>query len=163
MAPRIRTVESAGRLRIGDTDGWQVITRADDGSGRTHLFPAATLEWRAAEFGIDPGDAGALVDMVLHEQLMEDEESEQLRSDLAGVRSTAAARQAHAGRLAALRARTRIVVDGDGNPLNAVRAASGITVEGVREKRQIVDVNRWTRLYGGLPVPPVLTVEASRA
>ena len=32
-----------------------------------HVFPADTLEWRAAEYGIDPSDVDTLLDIVLHE------------------------------------------------------------------------------------------------
>lgn len=165
MAPRIRTVESATEQRHGDIDCWNIVTRAADGHGLTHVFPKATLEWRAAEYGIDPGDSGALLDLVLHEQLLEDEEAAAMQQDLSTARSTADARRLHDSRLTALRARTRIVVDGADNPLNAARDAPGITVEGVREKKELVDVHRWRQRYGGLPVDHLISTlpEAPRA
>lgn len=50
------------------TPCWLVETRrSDDGNLHRHIFPKATLAYRAAEYGIDPADTDTLVDIVLHE------------------------------------------------------------------------------------------------
>lgn len=159
MAARIRTVESAEEFRHGPVDCCRVITRAADGHGLTHVFPKAALEWRAAEYGIDPADVDTLLDIVLHEQLLDDEEAATIGPDLFEAPSTERARQAHLARIEACkRGRERIVLDGKNNPLDVIRARPGITEQGVREKRERVDVHRWIRLYGGLPVTDALEV-----
>ena len=40
----------------------------EDGVLWEHLFPYSFFSWRCAEYGIDPGDTEALIDMLLHEQ-----------------------------------------------------------------------------------------------
>lgn len=163
MAPRIRTVESVKEHRIGDTDCWQVVTRATGDTGITHVFPKATLEWRAAEYGIDPDDVDTLLDVVLHEQLLDEATAGAAVRSLASARSTADARQAHVSRLAGVKSGHRIDLGGKDSPLDVIRARPGISVDGVREKREWVDIHRWTRLYGGLPVPAATTLEVPRA
>lgn len=44
-----------------------------------HKFPVDTLEWRAAEYGIDPTDLDTLLDIVIHEPFLGDPD----RPDLA--------------------------------------------------------------------------------
>lgn len=41
----------------------------DDGAvvRMAHLIPRDAVEWRAAEYGIDPGDTDTLLDIILHE------------------------------------------------------------------------------------------------
>lgn len=47
---------------------WRVSYASDDDSPPVvHLFPESTLAWRAAEYGLDPTDTAALLDIVLHE------------------------------------------------------------------------------------------------
>lgn len=163
MAARNRVVESVEEHRHGDADCWHVITRAPDGHGITHVFPKSTLEWRAAEFGVDPADVDALLDLVLHEAFIDDQ-TDGPPSEVRAARSSVEARQAHANRIDAVkRTRERIVFDqGKNSPLNVIRQQPGITADGVRAKRELVDVHRWNRLYGGLPVEPE-TKEALRA
>ncbi len=65
MAPIEYTVtgvtEDTGR------DLWHVTYQNAAGDVRHHVFPKNTLEWRAAEYGIDLADADTLLDVVLHE------------------------------------------------------------------------------------------------
>lgn len=37
-----------------------------------HVFPLDTLEWRAAEYGIDPADTETLIDIVIYEPFLDD-------------------------------------------------------------------------------------------
>lgn len=157
MGARARTVESVEDQRHSGVDCWQVITRAADGHGLTHLFPKATLEWRAAEFGIDPDDVDALLDAVLHEAFIDDVEDGPA-TDILAARNTSEAQQSHAVRIAAVKAsREQIDLDrksGKTSPLDVIRQRPGISMEGVRAKRELVDISRWNRLYGALPVQP---------
>jgi hypothetical protein len=164
MASRIRAVESVEEQRHGDTECWHVVTRAGDGHGLTHVFPKAALEWRAAEYGISPADTDTLLDVILHEQLFDEETAEAAKNSLAAAASTADARQAHLARITASKqGGERIVLDGKDSPLDTIRARPGIDMDGVRVKRELVDVHRWNRLYGSLPVPITNTLEVPRA
>lgn len=163
MAPRIRTVESVDEQRHGDIDCWHVVTRATDGHGLTHVFPKSTLEWRAAEYGLDPADVDTLLDVVLHEQLLDEETAAGAVNSLFTVRSTADARSAYLDRISAWKQRERIVLDGKSRVLDVIRARPEITSDGVRAKRELVDVHRWRALYGGLPVPITTTLEVPHA
>ncbi|MFJ8995610.1 hypothetical protein ACIRQH_35045 [Streptomyces sp. NPDC102279] len=49
------------------TPCWAVDMIKPDGTGHRHIFPKVTLEFRAAEYGIDPTDVDTLLDIVLHE------------------------------------------------------------------------------------------------
>lgn len=151
MAARVRTVESVAEQRVGDVDCWQVVTRCKGDGGITHLFPKVQLEWRAAEYGIDPGDTNALLDVVLHEHLFDDDTAAAARTAFMSARSTGEARAAHLARIAAVKAQHAVALDA-GGPLDVIRARPGISVQGVRVKRELVDVFRWNCLYGGLPV-----------
>lgn len=50
-----------------DTPCWLVEAFRSDGHTYRHIFPKATLAYRAAEYGIDPADTDQLIDIVLHE------------------------------------------------------------------------------------------------
>lgn len=50
-----------------DTPCWYVDMRKPDGGTHRMVFPVQTLAWRAAEYGLDPDDTEALLDVVLHE------------------------------------------------------------------------------------------------
>ncbi|PRX66095.1 hypothetical protein B0I32_106231 [Nonomuraea fuscirosea] len=46
---------------------WGVAVVKENGSRFLKTFPHSTLEWRAAEYGIDPDDKDTLLDVILHE------------------------------------------------------------------------------------------------
>lgn len=48
---------------VDDGSFWRVKYR----TGGMHMFPKDALEWRAVEYGVDPADVDALLDIVLHE------------------------------------------------------------------------------------------------
>ncbi|MFE9064940.1 hypothetical protein [Streptomyces violaceusniger] len=56
-----------GVAEDAERDLWHVTYQNTAGELRHHVFPKNTLEWRAAEYGIDPGDVDTLLDIVLHE------------------------------------------------------------------------------------------------
>ncbi|MEU7240332.1 hypothetical protein [Streptomyces sparsogenes] len=146
---------------------WQVTYTAPSGEVRHHLFPKATLEWRAAEYGLD--DVDEILDIVLHEPHAPAEESPALPSLLATepkrvqlvprvtlytAESTAQARHAHRQQIADVKANhVRISPPKGVDPLDHIRRNHGITADGLRAKREQVDTHRWKKLYGSLPVP----------
>ncbi|MFF4552702.1 hypothetical protein [Streptomyces sp. NPDC001422] len=50
-----------------ETPCWAVDMIKPDGTGHRHVFPKVTLEYRAAEYDIDPTAVDQLLDIVLHE------------------------------------------------------------------------------------------------
>lgn len=58
-----------------ESDKFEVANRVLNDDGTTtmmlHVFPPDTLEWRAAEYGIDPTDLDTLLDIVLNEPFAE--------------------------------------------------------------------------------------------
>lgn len=65
MAPVEYTITSVEE--DAERDLWHVTYQDVAGTVRHHVFPKNTLEWRAAEYGIDPADVDTLLDIVLHE------------------------------------------------------------------------------------------------
>ncbi|RAJ70287.1 hypothetical protein K378_01452 [Streptomyces sp. Amel2xB2] len=49
-----------------------LVKEAPDGQRDFHSFPLETLEWRAAEYDIDPADTDALIDIIVHEPFLPD-------------------------------------------------------------------------------------------
>lgn len=71
-------IRIVGAEKVPTRDGNVIVMYreivGDDGSivrGR-HVMPEDTLEWRAAEYEIDPGDFDTLLDMVLWEPFVEE-------------------------------------------------------------------------------------------
>lgn len=137
---RVTAVE---RALIGTTECWAVHQERPDGTTHLHVFPADTLTWRAAEYGIDPADTTTLLDIVLHEPHLTDPDTydppaaQALRQraghtapvTLATARSRDEARQAHLARIEYTKAtRTHVVSGGPagraaagGDPLDIIR------------------------------------------
>lgn len=71
----------------------------DDGTviPGTHTFPEDTMEWRAAEYGIDPADLDTLLDIVLHEPHLPDDDQPEL--SLHNAPTIDAARDRHLARI----------------------------------------------------------------
>lgn len=151
---------------------WYVTMRKPDGTLHEHFFPKETLEWRAAEYGLT--DPTEILDVILHARLrprMVRDDHVSLVNPAKGptaatpvtlwtAKSTREARDAHRQAIAVAK-ETKRVVDPSGH-LARILGRHGMTASGVREKRERVDVTRWIKLYGGLPVEPI-TEEATRA
>jgi hypothetical protein len=135
MAPRfdIREVQDRGRY-------WQVIYDVTSENGSTtehgHSIPKDTLEWRAAEYDLDPADQlETLLDIVLAEPYID--ETEQVGTvpgeELIDAPDIATARARHLSRCAkaklkhriSTRAKTRagepLEVAASDNPLDVIR------------------------------------------
>jgi hypothetical protein len=115
----------------------------DDGAevyGR-HVFPHDTLEWRAAEYGIDPADTATLLDIVLAEPYLTDE-------DYAGgfhlhdAPSIQHARADHLARCAKVKLRTRMSTRTKDHPLGQIRDQSLMHTEALAIKQQLVTTAR---------------------
>ncbi|MEV7926094.1 hypothetical protein [Kitasatospora sp. NPDC088779] len=72
--PEQYRVLAVDQITIGPTKCWQVRQQRSDGHHIT-IFPTSALEWRAAEYDIDPGTPDGLdqiIDMLLHEPFVPD-------------------------------------------------------------------------------------------
>lgn len=166
--PRILTVDFVSERLTRGAPRWVVHHVDQDGHGHGHVFPKGTLEWRAAEYGLD--DVDEILDIVLHEPHLPDEPDRDDAAARAGMvtsnrpdaqpitlfnaASSADALAAHRLRIAdakKVRAVVRAPAKGK-NPLDVIRAAHGITPAGLRAKRELVDTHRWQLVYGDLPV-----------
>ena len=56
----------------GKRELWEVHCRDEADEVHIHFFPDVALEWRAAEYGIDPGEVETLLDIILHEVFIPD-------------------------------------------------------------------------------------------
>lgn len=95
----VESAQSAGGVRLVTVT--TEVTR-DDGSTIKHVmtFPEDILEWRAAEYGIDPEDKETLLDIVLYEPLLPDDDQPEL--SLHQAPSIEAARTRHLERIQAV-------------------------------------------------------------
>lgn len=161
------TVQEVRARVVGGAPCWQVRMIRPDGMPCVHVMPQNILEWRAAEYGIDPVDTDTLLEIVLHEPHMlvtEETEDQPARyaddgPALKEAVSTAAARTAHLARVKACPVRIDVRSQ---TALAPVRAAHKPDMARIRAMREAVDTSRWTALYGALPVQPIVK-EASRA
>jgi hypothetical protein len=108
-----------------------------------HIFPLDALEWRAAEYGIEPTDTDLLLDIVLHEPYLTDEPV------VYTAASSAAARVIHLERIAAAQAaghgvRPDVVVGRKEDALQPIRDAYATFVDPVEvaAKAQHVEQQR---------------------
>lgn len=158
--PEKWNIQEARARQIGNTPCWQVTILQADGKPHAHLIPTAALEWRAAEYGIDPTDIDTLLEILLHEPHMamteETEEQPPRYADpgpaLWEADSTAAARAAHLSRVK--NCPVYIGVRGAA-VLDSIRAGHKPNRAKVRAMREAVDTQRWISQYGDLPVQPI--------
>jgi hypothetical protein len=169
----------AGEISPG-VQGWLLITVRPGDVRYQHAIPQAAFEWRAAEYGLT--DPAEILDVILHEPYQEPaapvlpqsvqapptkalaatKAQDRHGPTLQQATSTTAARDAHRSRIAAVKAERVRVTDPDGL-LPHIYRNHGMDPDRVRAKREAVDVQRWNRLYGGLPVPIPSELEAPRA
>lgn len=152
---------------IGATECWEARIVRPDGTVGVHIMPVVALEWRAAEYGIDPTDVDTLLEVLLHEPHMPTEDSPQQGAravdtgpDLWTAANTDAARAAHLARVKAC----PVQIDVRGAKAVArVRAAHRPDSARIRAMREAVDTSRWLKQYGDLPAKPLDPMEARRA
>lgn len=131
----------------------------DDGSTMRYryVFPTDTLEWRAAEYGIDPKDTATLLDIVLAEPHLTDEDFAP-GTHLYEAPDIDTARRAHVARCAAVKWRHRIASRDASSPCHRIVQESPMDGEVLDLKRQLVAQHR-----AAVPEPPVDRVAAFRA
>lgn len=137
-----------------DSDGekWTALREFTYDSGLIeqggHVFPFDTLEWRAAEYDIDPADIETLLDIVLAEPYLtvEDWATGYRLHDAPDV---ATARRDHIARCARAKLRHRIstrpavpdparAANPQEHPLDPIRRSPGIDIEVVAVKKEHV-------------------------
>lgn len=161
----------AGEISPG-TEGWSIILLRPDGSRFQHTFPKETFEWRAAEYGLT--DPAEILDTILHEPYQVVNEPSQIAlppsvkgapskkvsvtseveshsPSLYEAVSTAEAQAAHRSRIKAVKAEKIKVMDPEGL-LSHIHGNHGMSSEKIRLKQEVVDLHRWTKLYGVIPI-----------
>ncbi|MEU3281584.1 hypothetical protein [Streptomyces antibioticus] len=131
-------------------------------------MPTIALDWRAAEYGIDPTDTDTLLEILLHEpfmELAEDEDGQRPRwadgsVDLLTAENTTIAREAHVARAKASRVRIDVR---NAAGLAPIRATHQPDPDRIRAMREAIDTTRWLTKYGDLPARPLDPLEARRA
>jgi hypothetical protein len=157
--PEKWTVLEATTKQIGVTPCWRFRLQRADGQHHMHTEPQASLDCRAAEYGIDPTDVDTLLEVLLHEpHLAMTEETETQPSRYADTgptlweaENTDAARAAHLARVK--NSPIRIDVKGTAT-LDPVRRDHRPDRARIRAMREAVDTHRWIHLYGGFPIQP---------
>jgi hypothetical protein len=128
-------------------------------------MPTVTLEWRSAEYGIDPADVDTLLDVILHEPhipLTDDGSGPRYADngpDLWTAESTTAAREAHLARIKTCP--VRIDVKGV-KALDPVRNGHRPDADRIRKMREQVDTSRWIKKHGDLPKQPIPQTPAEK-
>ncbi|WP_328494098.1 hypothetical protein OHS59_16185 [Streptomyces sp. NBC_00414] len=73
MAAQERLITGVAKVRNdAGKEFWLVTMSLSGGLEHQHIFPIEALEWRAAEYGIDPADVDTLLDLILHESEIPD-------------------------------------------------------------------------------------------
>lgn len=129
---------------VEQRDGHWLVTQThteDNGTSTRHVhaFPLDTLEWRVAEYGIDPADVDTLLDVVLTEGHLTPQDWED-GHQLHNAPDIATARADHLARCAKAKLRHRISTRGAaGNALQRIRDESPLHHEVVKVKREHVE------------------------
>lgn len=161
------TIDECTVVSVQGSPCWQITMLKPDGTRRAHIMPDATLEWRAAEYGIDPADVDALLEVVLHEPFMtmvDDVEHGPRYADggpdLWTADNTTTAREAHLARVKACPVQIKVA---GVKAVDIIRANHQSDPARLSRMREAVDTNRWTKKYGDLPAKPIDRMEARRA
>lgn len=128
-------------FQIGGQPAWRVTGTMLEDDGAVvpyhHAFPLDTMEWRAAEYGIDPADRATLLDIVLTEPHLtaEDQARGYRLHDAPDIET---ARRDHLARCVAVKLRHRISTRAVGTPLGRIRSESPMDPEVIAVKAQHV-------------------------
>lgn len=106
-----------------------------------HAFPADTLEWRAAEYGIDPADLDTLLDIVIHEPFLPEPDQPDLM--LYDAPTIEDARNYHLGRIRAVQAKSKMGQRGGPDLVREkIKGMAVVNPEAVGLKREYVGRGR---------------------
>lgn len=137
------------RIHVGeahhDGNGHWVIQKTIEHDGGNieegvFIFPEDALEWRAAEYGIDPQDRDTLFDMIIAEFFILADDG--TGPSLYDAENTDDARVAHLERITRAKLRHRISTRGKNHPSVAVKGEFLMDEEALDLKRQIVNQHR---------------------
>lgn len=146
------TTDTSSGLPLWVVDGMQ---HHDDGSSirLRHTFPQDTLEWRAAEYGIDPADTATLLDIVLAEPYLtpDDWAAGHRLHDAPDIPT---ARADHLARCARAKLRHRLATRTAGHPCRRVAAESPLDLEAIELKRALVERARTAHAHARTAAPP---------
>lgn len=147
-------VHSVSRIEMSGVPMWQVkyaryadesapgakaVKYASEPEGyHVHVFPPDTLEWRAAEYGIDPTDTDALLDIILGEPFAEQDPVPLLFT----ADTIEEARAQHTSRCAQAKLAKKISSRGIQNPLEMIRSDFRANPESLKQKRSAVRAAR---------------------
>lgn len=154
--PEEWNIQQSRAQQVSGTPCWLVTLLKADGATHAYLISTVALEWRAAEYGIDPADVDTLLDVILHEPhipMTDDGSGPRYADDgpdLLSAENTSAAREAHLARIK--NSPVRITVK-NAKGLDTIRAGHQPDEARIRAMREAVDTNRWVKRHGGLPVP----------
>lgn len=139
------SVTSVEKVTKGNNDFWMVMLNVVDDNGNAEdtawIFPTDSLEWRAAEYGIDPSDTATLMDVLLAEAFLGPEDFEE-GTRLHEAPDIDAAREAHLARCARSKLRHRMSTRGKDHPLNRVRDESPMNARVLEAKKAHVHTAR---------------------
>jgi len=130
------------------------VQHHDDGTSirLRHVFPLDTLEWRAAEYGIDPADTATLLDIVLAEPYLTKEDWA-AGHQLHDAPDIATARRDHLERCAAAKWRHRISSRTKTGPCRRILDESPMHPEAIELKQQLVAQARAARAAARVAKP----------
>jgi hypothetical protein len=135
------TFAAVEAFQISGQPAWRVTgTRTEDGGTVVpyhHVLPVDTMEWRAAEYGIDPTDTATLLDMVLAEPHLTPEDMAR-GYRLHDAPDVATARRDHLARCAVVKLRHRISTRAAGTALERIRSESPMDPEVIAVKAEHV-------------------------
>jgi hypothetical protein len=123
------------------------VTRTEEGSEPVveegiHAFPHDALEWRSAEYGIDPSDVDTLMDIILTEPYIASTDYEP-GTTLYDAPSIEDARKAHLSRCAKVKLAHRMSTRGKNQPhVQRVKDNALMHPEAVEIKRDLVAQGR---------------------
>ncbi|MFB9687715.1 hypothetical protein [Amycolatopsis plumensis] len=145
-------VVAEGGQQIWAVDG---VRTADDGTVMRfrHFFPLETLEWRAAEYGIEPTDTATLLDIVLAEPYLSEEDWSR-GHQLHDAPDIDTARADHLARCARAKLRHRISTRGAAHPCRRVAVESPLHPEAIELKQQFVAQARAAHTHARDAAPP---------
>lgn len=118
----------------------------EDGStvSGKHVFPADTLEWRAAEYDLDPTDLDTLLDIVLYEPFLEEPDQPELT--LHDAPSVEEARAYHLQRVEKVKKKATKARRGGVDPVREqIKASAAMQPEAIGLKKAFIGKMREAR------------------
>lgn len=140
--------QSVERSELPDGVTMLIVTSEvtmDDGSvlPLRHRFPWDTLEWRAAEYDIPAEDADTLLDIVLHEPMMDEPDRPDLL--LHDARTVEEARAYHLSRVEKVKGKDSVKPQKDNPVMDQIKAMAVMNPEAIKLKKAHTDQAREER------------------